>query len=145
MSTIFSGQLFLIDSNFERALIFKKKLKDVNDTIFFTYYPSVKEAFKMFSNKEVIAPEFVYVHASLVNAEAKDTLKKLRMINKSKHTKIVVFGNEITDAIITASVTYNFQIIKTYPESDKAHCNLFNGGSITPHYNVDGTLDRKCC
>ena len=145
MSTIFSGQLYLIDSDFERALTFKKKLKNVNDTIFFTYHSSIKDAFQMFSNKEVMAPEYVYVHASLVNIEAKDTLKKLRQINKSKYTKIVVFGNEITDAIITASVTYNFQVIKTYPDNEKEDCNLFNSGTIAPHAAIHCTSQYKCC
>jgi molybdopterin/thiamine biosynthesis adenylyltransferase len=145
MNTIFTGQIFLIDEDFERALVFKKKLKDINNSIFFNYYSSVKEAFKIVLNDNVIAPEFVYVHASLANFEAKEILKKLRLINKTKNAKIIVFGNAITDAIVAASVKDDFMIIKTYPDNEEAECVLFDTEFVGPNCVMLCSSHCKCC
>ncbi len=145
MSKIFTGQIFLIDEDFERALVFKKKLKDINNSIFFNYYPTVKEAFKMVLNDSVIAPEFVYVHASQANFEAKEILKKLRDINEAKAAKIVVFGNAITDALMAASDKYDFMVIKTYPDNEEGECELFDKNFVGPHCMMICSSQCKCC
>lgn len=145
MNTIFSGQLFLIDKDRERAQIFKDKLEDINQSIFFNHFPSVSEAFNMVLNNDVIAPEFIYVHASLADFQAKDILKKLRMINKTKTARVVVFGSGITDAITAASLKYSFKIIKTFPDSNLFECNLFEANFVGCERAVKCSSLCKCC
>lgn len=145
MSTIYTGHIFLIDSDFERAENFKKKLNFLNSSIFFNYYSSVNEAFKMVLNDNIIPPDFIYVHVSLANFEAKDILKKLRQINKTRFAKVIVFGEEITDALKAAAVKYDFIIIKTLPNNNKVKCNLFNTRLIGNNDNVECTPECRCC
>lgn len=127
MNTIFSGHLFLIDKNSQRVMIIKKCLEDLNNTIFFNEFSSVEEALNLVLTTGILAPDYIYIHESLANFEAKNVLKKFRSIYKTKAVKIVIFGNVISQGLVAASVKYNFRVIQTNPETELNDCSLFDG------------------
>lgn len=145
MNTIFLGQLYLIDSDDKRADIFKEKLLGVNKAIFFTHFRSVKEAFNLALSNDIIAPDLIYLHVSLADFDAKEVLKKLRKLNKTKIAKVIVYGHNIPEAIITASVKYNFDVIKTYPSEEPHYCELFNTIPIGFGNRLLCSQECKCC
>ncbi|MFP9097526.1 hypothetical protein ACLI09_00605 [Flavobacterium sp. RHBU_24] len=145
MSTLYTGQIFLIDADFERAENFKKKINALNNSIFFNYFPSIIEAFNMVLDENFISPEFIYVHVSLASFEAKDILKKLRKINKTQFTKVIVFGETITDAHIAAAAKYDFTIIKTFPNDNQDKCALFSTKLTSENRVMVCSTECKCC
>lgn len=136
MNTIFSGHIFLIDEDLERVKFLKNNLNDINDTIFFNDFTSVKEAFTMVLTNGILAPDYIYIHASLADFEAKKNLKKLRSIYKTKSAEIVVFGNTISKGLIAGALKYNFRIVKTYPETELFECALFDDAFIAKNQKV---------
>ncbi|WP_116790127.1 hypothetical protein [Flavobacterium psychrotrophum] len=145
MSKLFSGQLFLIDHDEDRVTSFKNNLNSLNHSIFFNHFNSVHEAFKMVLTPGIIAPEFIYIHVCLATFEAKDILNKIRKIQKTTYTKIIVFGNVIPDGMVAASIKYNFRIVKTHPEIEKSECCLFYSDFISLNRKLICSPLCKCC
>lgn len=145
MGTVFSGLVYLIDNDIERANVFRANLANSNQRIFFYHFFTVEDALTHALKSYAIAPDYIYVHALTTNTEVMEILRKITRLSKTQSSQITIFGKELSERLHSFAEKHNITLVKTYPEADAAGCSIFNERILCGKNNVVCPPSRKCC